>query len=99
MLVDNKYEATGALGENKKRKLKFDKLTLGGLDENNGGMIGCIEEVKINQILIQDLLHYDKLRITKKQEVLDQWVFEFVKSSWVYPYLGQHEVLNTLLKV
>ena len=72
LLVDGKYEATGALGENKKRKLKFDKLTLGGLDENNGGMIGCIEEVKINQILIQDLLHYNKLRITKKQEVLDQ---------------------------
>ena len=72
MVVDSKYEATGALGENKNRKLKFDKLNLGGLDNNNDGMIGCIEEIKINQILIQDLLHYNKLRITKKQEVLDQ---------------------------
>ena len=79
MLVDGKYEATGALGENKKRKLEFDKLTLGGFDENNGGMIGCIEEVKINQILIQDLLHYNKLRITKKQEVLDQSVFVYIQ--------------------
>ena len=74
--MDRVYEATGALGENNKRQLVFDKLTIGGLDEgeNEEGMIGCMEEIKINDIPVQD---YPKIRIIKKLEVLDQLVHDF----------------------
>ena len=74
MVVDRVYEATGALGENNKRQLVFDKLTIGGLDEGEEGMIGCMEEIKINDIPVQD---YPKIRIIKKLEVLDQLVHDF----------------------
>ena len=72
--MDRVYEATGALGENNKRQLVFDKLTIGGLDEGEEGMIGCMEEIKINDIPVQD---YPKIRIIKKLEVLDQLVHDF----------------------